>query len=266
MIGADYSLWPAIPMIDTHCHLTDERLGGQFEAVLARARAAGVTRFVTIGTSIDDDQSAVELCAGYPDIRCAIGVHPNYTQDANLADLPRLRGLQAHASVVALGEMGLDYHHHFASRHRQLEFFEPQLQMAAEFAKPVVIHSREATDDTLAVMRAFPMVRAVFHCFTGSPDEARKILEQGYLIGFTGAVTFKKNDALREAARLVPADRLLIETDAPYLSPEPRRSQKVNEPALVVHVAEVLARVRGVTVLEIDRQTSRNAAEFFRWD
>jgi TatD DNase family protein len=253
-------------LIDTHCHLTDPRLRSQLAGVLARAAAAGVSRVVTIGTELADDEEAVALCRTLPNVRCAIGVHPNYTLEADLNDLPRLRELQADPAVVALGEMGLDYFHKDSPRERQLAFFEPQLALARELDRPVVIHSREATDDTLAVMRNFPGVRAVFHCFTGTPDDARRILDAGYLLGFTGAVTFKKNDALREAVALTPPDRMLVETDAPYLTPEPKRSQKTNEPGLVVHVAETVARVTGVSVDEIDRRTTANASAFFRWD
>jgi TatD DNase family protein len=252
-------------MIDSHCHLTDPRLGSQLEDVLARARDAGVTRFITIGTGLADDEAAIALCHGRPDVRCAIGVHPNYSHEAEVADLPRLRDLQRDPAVVALGEMGLDYHHRFAPRPQQFAIFEPQLALAAELGRPVVIHCREATDDCLAVMRAFPAVRAVFHCFTGSPEEARKILDAGYWLGFTGAVTFKKNDALREAVALTPPERMLVETDAPYLTPEPHRSQKTNEPALVVHVAATVGRVKGMTVEEVDRVTTANAAAFFGW-
>jgi TatD DNase family protein len=180
-------------------------------------------------------------------------------------DLPQLRGLQMDSSVVALGEMGLDYHHHLAPINRQRAVFEFQLQMATELKRSVVIHCREATDDCLAIMRAFPSVRAVFHCFTGSIDEARKILDAGYLLGFTGAVTFKKNDALREACALVPLDRLLIETDAPYLTPEPVRKQKTNEPAFVAYVADVVAKVKNVSVGELDRMTTRNVGTLFGW-
>ena len=252
-------------MIDTHCHLTDPRLGSQLEDVLSRARAAGVTRFITIGTSLADDEAAIALCRGRADVQCAIGVHPNYSHEAEVSDLPRLRELQAEPSVVALGEMGLDYFHHYAPRAKQFQIFEPQLQLAVELDRPVVIHCREATDDCLAVMRPFASVRAVFHCFTGSPDEARKILDAGYLLGFTGAVTFRKNDALREAVALTPADRMLVETDAPYLTPEPHRSHKTNEPAMVVHVAATVGRVKGMTIEEVDRVTTENAARFFRW-
>jgi TatD DNase family protein len=252
-------------MIDTHCHLTDPRLGSQLEGVLTRARAVGVTRSVTIGTSLADDEAAIQLCRNNSDIRCAIGVHPNYSHEAEVSDLPRLRELQADPSVVALGEMGLDYFHHYAPRPKQFEIFEPQLQLAVELDRPVVIHCREATDDCLAVMKGFASVRAVFHCFTGTPDEARKILDAGYLLGFTGAITFKKNDALREAAALTPADRMLVETDAPYLTPEPHRSQKTNEPAMVVHVAATVARVKGMTVEDVDRVTTDNAERFYGW-
>jgi TatD DNase family protein len=252
-------------MLDTHCHLTDERLGAQLADVLVRARAAGVTRFITIGTTLPDDEAAIALCRGRPDLRCAIGVHPNYSHEADLADLPRLRELQADPSVVALGEMGLDYFHHYAPRTKQFQIFEPQLQLATDLNRPVIIHCREATDDCLAVMKRFPSVRAVFHCFTGSPAEARKILDAGYLLGFTGAITFKKNDALREAVALTPPDRMLVETDAPYLTPEPHRSQKTNEPVMVVHVAATVARVKGISVEEVDRLTTSNAHRLFGW-
>src|SRR3954463_7990711 len=252
-------------MIDTHCHLTDPRLGDQLADVLARAAAAGVSRMITIGTGLADDEAAVAVCRGRANLRCAVGVHPNYSHEADLDDLPRLRDIQGDPAVVALGEMGLDYHHHFAPKSRQFTVFEFQLTLARELGRPVVIHCREATDDCLSLMRDFPSVRAVFHCFTGTPDEARKILDQGYLLGFTGAVTFKKGDVLREAVRLTPLDRMVVETDAPYLTPEPMRKQKVNEPALVVHVAETVARVKNLTVEEIDRATTANADRFFGW-
>jgi TatD DNase family protein len=252
-------------MIDSHCHLTDPRLHAQLDDVLARAAAAGIERMITIGTCLADDEAVVALCRTLPNVRCAIGVHPNYTHEADLNDLPRLRELQSDPAVVALGEMGLDYFHKYAPRERQLQFFEPQLQLAQELNRPVVIHSREATDDTLAVMRGFPGVRAVFHCFTGTPDEARKILDAGYFLGFTGAITFKKNDLLREAVGLTPMDRMLVETDAPYLTPEPKRSQKTNEPSLVVHVAETVARVKGVSVADVDRHTTSNVERLFGW-
>jgi TatD DNase family protein len=252
-------------MIDTHCHLTDPRLFEQLLSVLQRAAAAGVSRMITIGTDIADDRAAVAVCQGWPQLRCAVGVHPNYSHELDLAELPLLREIQADPSVVALGEMGLDYHYDYSPKSLQRQVFEFQLNLATELNRPVIIHNREATDDTLAVMKNFPAVRAVFHCFTGSPEEAKQILDRGYLLGYTGAATFKKADGVREAVRLTPLDRLLVETDAPYLSPEPMRKQKVNEPALTMLVADVVAREKGISVAELDRITTANAERLFGW-
>jgi TatD DNase family protein len=253
-------------MIDSHCHLTDPRLHQQLGDVLLRASSAGVSRMITIGTSIADDTAAIELCRGRENLRCAIGIHPNYSHEAKIEDVARLRELQADPSVVALGEMGLDYFHHFAERDRQKQFFEAQLSLAAELNRPIVIHSREAIADTLAILRNFPTIRAVFHSFTGTLDEAMNIIDAGYLIGFTGPITYKKNDALREVVKRTPHDRLLVETDAPYLTPEPMRKQKTNEPAMVVYTANVVGQQWGVSVEEVDRMTTQNVDRFFgRW-
>ena len=252
-------------MIDTHCHLTDPRLASQVDDVLSRAAAAGVSHVLTIGTDPADDRLCLEVCKGRPNVRCAVGVHPNNIADVPDAELESLRGIQADASVVALGEMGLDYHYGKELRDRQIEFFEFQLRLAAEVGKPVIIHCREAAEDCLAAMRPFGGVRAVFHCFTGTVAEAVQILDRGYLLGFTGVVTFKNSGELRDVVKMTPADRLIVETDAPYLSPEPMRKQKVNEPALVMHTANIVAQVRGMTIQQVDELTTRNASVFFSW-
>jgi len=252
-------------MIDTHCHLTDPRLGDQLPSVLARAAAAGVGRMISIGTGLDDDRAVIALCAQLPNVRCAIGVHPNYTAEVELSELPRLREMASDPAVVALGEMGLDYHYDRAPREKQKAVFEFQLQLATELHRPVVIHCREATDDCLAILRNFRSVSADFHCFTGSLSDAKQILDAGYLLGFTGPVTFKKNDELREVVRLTPIDRLLVETDAPYLTPEPMRKQKINEPALVVHVAKVVAQIKGLEYAKFELIVEKNATDFFGW-
>lgn len=252
-------------MIDTHCHLTDLRLAEQLDDVLARAATAGVRQMITIGTDLDDDQAAITLCERLANVRCAVGIHPNYVTEAHRQQVSRLGELQAHPAVLAIGEMGLDYHYDRAPRTLQRELFEAQLQIADQVGKPVVIHCREAVEDTLAILRQFPRVRAVFHCFTGTPEEAEAIASAGYWIGFTGPVTFKKNDALREAARRVPIDRIVVETDAPYLSPEPMRKQKTNEPALVIHTAAVVAGLHGLSIEAFDARTTQNAKELFGW-
>jgi TatD DNase family protein len=253
-------------MIDTHCHLTDPRLFAQIGDVLARAAAARVDRVVTIGTDIDDAQAAIELCAGRPNVRCAVGIHPNYSADARVEDVAKLRELQKHPAVVALGEMGLDYHYDRAEPAHQRRIFEAQLELAKVLDRPVVIHCREAVGDTLAVMRSFSNIAAVFHCFTGTRDEARKILDAGYLLGFTGVITFAKNDELREIVKMTPLDRVLVETDAPYLTPEPVRKIKTNEPAFVAHTARIAAQVKGMAYEEFDRVATANALRFYRWE
>jgi len=252
-------------MIDTHCHLTDPRLFAQLDAVLKRAADAGVDRVVTIGTDIEDAMAAIEVCERKANVRCAVGIHPNYSADARVEDVAKLRELQKHRSVVALGEMGLDYHYDRAEPAHQRQIFEAQLQLASEVDRPVVIHCREAVDDTLAVMKSFANVPGVFHCFTGTRDEARKILDAGYWLGFTGVITFKKNDELRDIVAMTPIDRLLVETDAPYLSPEPVRNVKTNEPAFVAHTARVAAQVKGLAYEEFDRVATENALRFYRW-
>jgi TatD DNase family protein len=252
-------------MIDSHCHLTDPRLHSQLDDVLARASVAGVIRIITIGTNPSDWQPVLDLCRARDNVRCAIGVHPNYCHEVDESQLPQLRELQRDPTVLALGEMGLDYHYSFADRARQRRFFEWQLNLAAEVDRPVVIHCREAVDDTLAILRNFLSVPAVFHCFTGTAAESERVVEQGYLIGFTGVVTFKNSDELRETVRRTPRDRIVVETDAPYLSPEPVRKQKVNEPSFVVHTAAMIAKVLEVTLEEVDRVTTANVQRFFQW-
>jgi TatD DNase family protein len=253
-------------MIDTHCHLTDERLASHLDAVLDRAAKAGIGRMITIGTDLDDSQACVKLCAGRENIRCAIGVHPT-SADANTFSTERLAALMVEPAVVAVGEIGLDYFwvKDSAQQGVQKKIFAEQLHVAEQGKKPVVIHCREAVADCLAIMKDFPRVRAVYHCFTGTISEAHLILNAGYWLGFTGAVTFKRNDELREVAKSMPADRMLIETDAPYMTPEPMRKQKINEPAMLVHTARKIAEVRGIGLAELKSITDENARQFFGW-
>ncbi len=229
------------------------------------AQTAGISRLITIGTELKDDRHCVELCQNRPNVRCAVGVHPNYVSEVEESDLPQLREIQSDPYVVALGEMGLDYHYGQEAKQRQADFFQHQLQLATEVNKPVVIHCREAFDDCLAIIRNFPSVRALFHCFTGTLSEAKRVLNGGYCLGFTGVMTFKTSDELREVVKMAPADRFVVETDAPYLSPEPLRKQKVNEPSLVIHIAARVAQLRGVTIAELDDQTTKTANAFFGW-
>lgn len=252
-------------MIDSHCHLTDPRLFNQLDAVLARAAAAGVTSMVSIGTGHQDSKRSVDLCRGRANLRCTVGIHPNHCDEEDLDCVNALRDETVEKSVVAIGETGLDYFHKFAPRDRQRKFFIAQLALAAERGLPVVIHARDAIDDTLAIMADAVPVSAVFHCFTGTMAEAERILAARYYMGFTGPVTYKKNDGLRAITRLVPIDRLVIETDAPYLSPEPLRGQKTNEPSFVPYVLATIATARGLPVHELDAITTANTRRFYNW-
>jgi TatD DNase family protein len=250
-------------VIDTHCHLTYPQLHDQLAGVLHRAELAGVKKMVTIGTTPDDAERAVDLCARHTHIRAAVGIHPHYAAQATADDLARIAALESNPCVVALGEMGLDYHHHFSPRDRQKQIFIGQLELAQRTARPIVIHCREAMEDCLDILSEYPQIRAVFHCFTGTAPEARRVLDRGYLIGFTGVVTFKRSDELRQVAKFAPQEQIVVETDAPYLTPEPHRTIKTNEPAMVVHTAAAVARERGISTAELDELTTQNAQRFF---
>ena len=263
-------------MIDTHCHLTDSRLFDQIDAVLDRAARAGVKRVVTIGCEPADWIDVVALSAKHESVSCAVGMHPCYLPNNGTprTDTPLLsreevdQVLTSHLTkprVVAIGEIGLDRHWDSTEPtfKLQVQYFESQLQLASNLEKPVVLHTREAIEPALEILAGFPKVRALFHSFTGSPQEAKSITDRGYLIGFTGPVTYKKNDELRRAARECPLDQIVFETDGPYLSPEPVRSQRINEPAFVIHIAKRIAQEKGVSVEAFDEATTRNAHRFF---
>ena len=245
-------------MIDSHCHLTDPRLHSQLDAVLERAATVGVVGMVSIGTTPADARDCIALCRRHPNLRCAAGLHPNYVTDESLASIPELRELQSEVSVIALGEMGLDYFHETAAREKQHAAFEQQLQIAVEVGRPVVIHCREAMDDCLAVLRSFPVSPGRFPLLYRQLRTRRARCWTRILLGFTGPITFKKNDALRDVVRADPRDRVLVETDSPYLTPEPMRKHKINEPAMVVHVAAEVGRVKGWSLEETDAITSEN--------
>lgn len=251
-------------MIDSHCHLTFPQLFDDLDGVLQRAAEAGVTHLVTIGTTADESLKAYDLARRYDNVACTAGVHPCYRESAD-DFVPALRDLLSDPKVVAVGECGLDYFHDEVPRDIQRRSFVKQLDLAAETGKPVVIHSRESVGDCLEVMADYAGVPAVFHCFTGSVAEAERLAERGYYVGFTGPLTFKKNDALREAASRIPLERLLVETDAPFLSPEPLRGKRPCEPGYVRHTLATLAAVRGVAVEEMDRLTTENVQRLFGW-
>lgn len=251
-------------LIDSHCHLTYQPLADMRGEVLARAAEAGVTHMISIGTDISDTRAAMELATSRANIFASSGVHPHQAGKTEAGWEAELRLLAGDARVVAVGETGLDYHYDFSPRDRQREVFERQLALATEIGKPVVIHCREAHSDVMAVLGGFGgLKRVVFHCFTGTMAEAREILDRGYWISLTGVVTFKNSRELQEVARFLPPDRIMMETDSPYLSPEPVRSRRPNEPALVVHVARRVSELRGMPFEEFAALTRSNTIRFF---
>ena len=253
-------------LIDTHCHLTFEPLAGEVPGVIERSRAAGVTGWITVGTSLEDSRRAIELAGMYEHMYAALGIHPHEAKDGDAAALTELRRLAKQDKVVAIGETGLDFHYNFSKQPDQARVFAAHLEIAREMGLPVVVHSRNAFDETVEILdhSGGGLKGVVFHCFSGSAEQAKQLLDRGYYLSFTGVVTFKNADATRAAARAVPLDRLMVETDAPYMSPEPMRKQKPNEPALMVYTAELLAELKGVSLDNLAQATTRNASEFFR--
>ncbi len=252
-------------LIDTHCHLTFEPLADDVDGVLQRSRAAGVQRWITVGTRLDDSHKTVELARQYEGMFATVGIHPHDAKDADGAAMEQLKALARSDKVVAIGETGLDFHYNFSKQLDQKRVFAAHLEMAAELDLPVVVHSRNAFDETIEILDRYDsqLKDVVFHCFGGSAEQARLVLERGYHISFTGVVTFKNAETARQAAKVVPLDRLMVETDCPYMSPVPVRNQKPNEPALMVHTALFLAELKGVEPSELATATTQTAERFF---
>ena len=238
-------------LVDSHCHLDDDQFDEDRAQVIERALAAGVERMMTI--------DAPDFAEQYDFMYSTIGVHPH---EASKGDLRRIREFAKHPKVLAVGEIGLDYHYDFSPRDVQRQVFEFQLEIAAGAGKPIVIHTREAWDDTMQVLRGWSG-GGIMHCFTGTPEQAREALDLGFHLAFGGVVTFPKANEVREAARLTPDDRLLIETDCPYLAPVPFRGKR-NEPAFIAETARRLAEVRGRTPEEIGELTAENFERLLR--
>ena len=252
-------------LIDTHCHLTFDPLCADVPGVIERSREAGVTGWITVGTQLDDSRRAVELAGHYANLYATVGIHPHDARDADLRALEELKQLARQEKVVAVGETGLDFHYNFSKQPDQVRVFEAHLDIAREVGLPVVIHSRNAFDETMDILDRCGdgLKGVVFHCFSGSAEQARMVLDRGYFVSFTGVVTFKNAEVTRLAAQAVPWDRLMIETDCPYMSPEPVRSKKPNEPALMKHTAEFLAQLKGIGLAALAEATTRTARQFF---
>lgn len=248
-------------LIDSHCHLDSEQFDPDRDAVIQRALDAGVAYMVAIGTGNGppDLEAGIRLADRYDAFYATVAVHPHDASKATPETFKRLASLTTHPKVVAIGEMGLDYHYDFSPRDTQRDVFIEQMRIAADAKKPIVIHTREAWDDTISAIREHwdPALGGIMHCFSGGPKEAQQALDLGFYLSFGGIVTFPKAVDIQEAARVAPANRILVETDAPYLAPVPRRGKR-NEPAYVVETARKLAALRGVSEQQIAEITTQN--------
>ncbi|HIJ54073.1 MAG TPA: TatD family hydrolase [Planctomycetes bacterium] len=253
-------------LIDTHCHLTFEQLASDIDAVIERSIAAGVTSWITVGTDPDQNQKAIALAKKFDNMYAAIGIHPHDAKDVTDQALRQLNALAQNKKVVAIGETGLDFHYDHSPRDQQADVFAKHLQLAGELALPVIIHSREAFDETMKILeQAGPdLKKVVFHCFSGSPEQAKIVLDKGFYISFTGVVTFRNAEKTRQAAELVPLDRLMLETDCPYMSPEPMRKQRTNEPALMFHTAKFLADLKQIPFPDFAAAATATSKAFFK--
>ncbi|MBN2211387.1 MAG: TatD family hydrolase [Sedimentisphaerales bacterium] len=255
-----------IHLIDTHAHFTSPALHEQLEAVIERSQQAGIGEWVTVGTDMEDNRAVARLCQQIENLHGMVGIHPHDAKMFRPADAAEIKQIAQAEKIVAIGEIGLDYHYDYSPRPVQRSVFEAQVGLAEEMNLPVVVHSREAFEDCLAVLDAWPQAagRTLFHSFSGGRKEAQQVLDRGFYLSFSGVVTFKNAPNIQEAARYVSADRMLLETDCPFLSPAPHRGVKPNEPAFMVHTAEKIAQLRDVTIEDVAYFTADNSRTFFR--
>lgn len=257
-------------LIDTHCHLNFPSFDDDRAAVLERAEAAGVSGIIVPAVDLRSCQQALQLAETHSGLHAAIGIHPNSSAEYDRASIGALRDMASHRRIVAIGEIGLDYYRESGPKVAQQAALEKQLELAAELELPVIIHNREAAADLMAILENWaPTVPeslkqrlGVLHSFSATYDIAERALELGFYIGFTGPITFKNADGLREIAKRVPLDRLLIETDSPFLAPQQRRGKR-NEPAYLRYICEKLAALRGVDPAQMARVTTSNAVALF---
>ncbi len=248
---------PPEPLSDSHCHLNDPAFDADLPAVLARARDAGVTRMLVVGHDPASSRRAVQLAQEHDELLAAVGIAPHSAHQYDPQALEEIRALAAHPRVVALGEAGLEYHHG-PDLQRQQELFAAHIRLAEDVGLPLVIHSRDADEDLWEIIRREGLSRGVLHCFTGGGELMHRAAERGFYVSISGIATFARAEAVRAAARDCPAERLLIETDAPYLAPVPHRGKR-NEPAYLRHTLQVVAALRGVSADALAAVTRANA-------
>ena len=252
-------------LVDHHCHLDFPQFAEHLDAIVERAHANGVAAMVTICTRIRELDKLLKIADAYPNVYCSVGTHPHYADEELDIPTEEIVALSHHPKIVAIGEAGLDYYYQHSSKEGQAEGFRRHIAAARETGLPLEIHARDADADTIQILEeeyALGPFKAILHCYTGGPDLAQRAVNMGMIVSFTGVVTFKKSDALREIAASVPLDQILVETDAPYLAPMPYRG-KTNEPAYVRHTAETIAAVKGISNDELAAATTKNFLRYF---
>ncbi len=248
---------------DSHAHLDDARFAQDFDQIVARMQQNGVTAMMNIGCDLPSSENSVRLAERFDWVWAVVGSHPDDAANVDAARIEVYRALCTHPRVKAIGEIGLDYYYEDVPRAQQQEAFRLQLQLARELHLPVVVHEREAHEDGMRIIDEFSDVTGVFHCYSGSLEMAKELIRRGWYIGFTGVVTFKNARKAVEVAQNIPLERILIETDCPYMAPEPFRGRR-NDPSLVPYVAARIAELRGLTPEEVGRATFENARRLFQ--
>lgn len=257
--------------IDTHAHLDFPEYKGEIGAAIARAKDCGVEKIINVGVDLETSKKSVELARHYPEIYAAVGLHPHSSCDLNMEVRPYLTTLAGNKKVIAVGEIGLDYYYikrsskfaNYPKREDQIFCFEQMLDLALELRLPVIVHSREADTDIHAILKSYSgAIRGVVHCFSSDYEFAKKMLDLNFLISFTGNITFKKSGDVLEAIKKIPLGSIMIETDCPYLAPEPYRGQR-NEPAYVIEVAKKVSEIKGIPLATVENSTTKKALQFF---
>ena len=251
-------------LFDTHAHMDDRAFREDRDTILKGLADRGVALVMNPGCSLESSRSAIALAEEYPFIYAAVGSHPDVADEVNDAVLEEYKKLcKLHNKVKAIGEIGIDYHYEDIPRQLQLKAFRMQMELAREVGLPVIVHEREAHEDGMAVVREFPDVAGVFHCYSGSAEMAKQLIDRGWYIGFTGVLTFKNARKAIETAASIPIDRIVLETDCPYMAPVPHRGKR-NDPGYLCHMAEKLAEIRGLSIEEIHAITTENGRRLYR--
>jgi len=248
-------------LTDSHCHLFYDQIFRDIDNVLIRSKRLGVSRFICVGTNINDSLLSLDIAEKFENVYCSAGIHPHDSQDVDKDYIQQIELIMNSKKMIAIGEIGLDYFRNISSKKNQIKVFNELLQLAEKINKPIIFHNRDADQDIIDILSSYPNVIGVSHCFSSTLSTAKKLLDMGYYISFSGNLTFKNSD-LSKVAKYLPLDRLLVETDSPYLSPEPYRG-KPNEPGRTRYVAEKLAEIHNISFESVAEQTTKNVNKLF---